>query len=219
VSQGDFIAAAFSGASPEEAKYAFTELTRLAHRVPDGPAREWLRARLAADLATLAEPALEVAMETEGPIGPVLAELLAQVNSNDIIERLADRLPEDTLGLREVALVVTTRRLTAARSRFIADPDGASDALLSALLSQAKRLFDLGRFDEALRAAMEAVELCRHSGKAEALRRHSVRSRHNSSVWDSMSRRSKRQPRRLSCAHRGSGHRAPPLHSRNWWIA
>ncbi len=139
-------------------KHALTVMTRLAARKPEQ--LRLLDHALRRRLSTQAPMAVEVAAETGGPIGKVLAKLLQEQGTVELAKTLRERLPSSTTALREVAVEVERRHLSGIRT------SGRSGAIESALaLSQlALRLVDIGRTDDALSAAQDAVELCRKLG-------------------------------------------------------
>ena len=90
-----------------QARRALTLLTRAARHQPGGT--ELLRDALQADLEHLGEPAISVAIETGDPLSALLADAVSQQAPAlpfHLVQRLSDAIPEQTLALRETALVV-----------------------------------------------------------------------------------------------------------------
>ncbi|HSG39816.1 MAG TPA: hypothetical protein VLE27_09280, partial [Thermoanaerobaculia bacterium] len=87
-------------------------LTRIAQRRP--AADEWLRSAFHGRLASLAESALDVAVETGDPIGLALAREIEEHATEELAERLMDRCDDlryrPSLPLREVALAATAKK-------------------------------------------------------------------------------------------------------------
>ncbi len=104
---------------------ALTVLSRLASRRPE--AREWLARAFEGRLAELSEEALDVAVETGGPIGQVLAALVGDQADPNLAERLMLRCDErdfrESVPLREVAEVATRRQLEFLKSELSARPE------------------------------------------------------------------------------------------------
>ncbi|MCP5366380.1 MAG: tetratricopeptide repeat protein [Hyphomicrobiales bacterium] len=145
-----------------------TVLTRLAHR--DDAQSQWLERALAGRLGTLAEPALDVAVETGDPLGPILAKVLTAEPDPVLAERIMDRVDRDfqqTVSLREVA-AVATGQYAAAGSLGDSEDEAAQAESARAKTNLANRLGDLGRREEALTAAGEAVALYRELAAARS---------------------------------------------------
>ncbi len=150
-------------ATIQEAQNALTVLTRLARRRPE-PAATWLAAAFRGErLEQLAEPALEVAIETGDPVGMVLAREVEERASEELARRLMRRCGEDryrrSVHLREVALASHQRCYA-----LLPEP-GSPQKDDSALVKRAglannlgNRLSDLGRHEAALAATAEAAE-------------------------------------------------------------
>src|SRR3954447_20074999 len=97
----------------KNAKSSFTVLTRRAQRVPEAAAQ--LSHILRGQMDHLAEPAIEVAAETGDPIGRVLAEELKERPRPELALKLVERLPAQSIALREFGVIATQQALTALR--------------------------------------------------------------------------------------------------------
>ena len=136
---------------PEELQNGLTVLNRLAARKSE--AKEWLREVLLADFERAAKAGIDVAIEGGDPIGQVLASCVGESDNLALAAELESSLPEATVALRELTVAVTEQALKRAGVEL---PEKAR--LLSNL---GVWLGDLGRREEALRAAEEAVEIYR----------------------------------------------------------
>jgi len=98
--------------SQRSAHAALTVLTRLAQRRPAG--EDWLRTAFRSRLVSLAESALDVAVETGDPIGLVLAREIEEHATEELAERLMSLCNEErylrSVPLREIALAVTSKK-------------------------------------------------------------------------------------------------------------
>jgi tetratricopeptide (TPR) repeat protein len=147
-----------------EAHTALTVMTRLARR--SAAASTWLRHALAAHLDSLAEIALEVAAETGDPSGSDLAQALEGSATDELIERLYGHFGgvgrySDSVPLREVAFVVTARKVALLRGRSESATDFFTPDLARSLNNMSIRFSDMGRREEALEAIEEATKLYR----------------------------------------------------------
>jgi tetratricopeptide (TPR) repeat protein len=152
---------AFFAAAPAFQSYnALTVLTRLAQR-KNAAAPGQLKTILTAHTEVLAEPAINVAIQTGDPIGQILAKVLEVHNDPQLAARLVEMIPKDTVALREVAAVTTGQSLArlAASSHSGSPDDRAEKARL--LNNQSVRLSGLGRREEALEAARESADIFR----------------------------------------------------------
>jgi tetratricopeptide (TPR) repeat protein/glycosyltransferase involved in cell wall biosynthesis len=134
----------------DEIKSALTMLDRLAHRSPTDST--WLKRGLNRHLARLARVAMDVAVETGDPIGPILAEAIEAAPeelSTRLLHMLKSALPHKTIALREVGLVLAQRHLAELQARR--KPPGFKDKqhLALAQLELEQRLDELGKFEEA----------------------------------------------------------------------
>jgi tetratricopeptide (TPR) repeat protein len=135
---------------------ALTVLTRLAKR--RGEARRWLEQAFSGDLERLAAPAIEVAIETGEPIGPVLAEALEK-QSLQQPWRLEPLIPYPTTALREVAVVVMEQLRQRLQQMPQPWPEEVQVEAARVANNLGGRLSDLGRREAALAAAEEARDL------------------------------------------------------------
>jgi len=140
-----------------------TVLTRLAQQEATAtgqPGVRWLERALAGHLEKLAEPALQVILETGEPLGERLAAAIREAGPEELVRRLLR--PFDAVGdwiavaHREVAAAATERALE------LVPEDEEHDAERARLLNNlGNRLSDLGRREQALEATQEAVEIYR----------------------------------------------------------
>ncbi|MGK7913153.1 MAG: tetratricopeptide repeat protein, partial [Synechococcus sp.] len=135
----------------EELQNGLTVLNRLAARKSE--AKEWLGNVLQADFERAAKAGIEVAIEGGDPIGRVLASCIDDSGNLELAAELESNLPRETVALRELTVAVTEQAL---KRTVIERSEKAR--LLSNL---GVRLSDLGRREEALRAAEQAVEIYR----------------------------------------------------------
>ncbi len=140
----------FKAADERAAAHGLVVLTRMnrAHY----EARDWLGEVLAADLARLVVPAIDVAVQNGDPIGVVLAACLEREPRPDLAVGMMDKIPEQTVALRELAVVITEQAAGVA---------GEADVVALLKNNLGNRLSDLGRREEALAAADEAVSVYR----------------------------------------------------------
>ncbi len=87
---------------------------------------------LSANLDRLWLPAVEIAQEVGDPVGQILANVVARDPRASVVDGLSERLPIDTIALRELCLVVAQARLAIARDRHDGD----------ALIADAQRPLD-----------------------------------------------------------------------------
>ncbi len=150
--QPGLIPALFKGLADRRAVRALTVLARAARNDP--AAVNQLATALASDLADLAVPALDVAVETNPAVGSLVRDALtASMPSAEVLERIADALPYPSLALTETAVLVF-RGLAAGSARDARQRGGWLDSL-------GNWLSDLGRPAEALAAAEQAVTIFR----------------------------------------------------------
>ncbi|MEA2599153.1 MAG: hypothetical protein QOF89_145 [Acidobacteriota bacterium] len=159
----DLLGRVLDNGSPEESSSVLTVLTRLARRRPDE--EKWLETGLKGRLEQLAEIALNVAVETGDPMGPILAREIEGSEAIDVVIRVQkfcdDVKYQQSVPLREVARIATEKSYTLLRERK-SNLDEDQLAEYSRLASNlGVRLRDLGRREEALQATGEAVEIRR----------------------------------------------------------
>jgi tetratricopeptide (TPR) repeat protein len=112
-----------------------------------------IRAVLAVDPEGLAIPALTVATETDEGVADLLVETIESVHiSKPVLARIASRASHPS-GQLPVAAAGAFKQLANGSS-----DDGERVTLLSAV---SERLAEIGRYDEGLAAAEEAVAICR----------------------------------------------------------
>jgi tetratricopeptide (TPR) repeat protein len=148
---------------------ALTRLTRLAQRRK--ATRRWLSQGFEGRLDGLAEPALDVAVETGDPIGQILADHVRENASPALAERLMIRCDREdyaaSIPLREVALAAVQELAQALRNADGHELDDVRKVGLAGLLNNSSyRLSGLGRLAEALEASREAVSLFRECVRA-----------------------------------------------------
>lgn len=132
-------------------KDALTVLARLALRRPEQAGK--LRLALENRLGRLAEPALEVAVETGGPIAEVLADTLAETDKDELFRRFYEALPTASRSLRRVKAILYGWR---AREPDLSDTEHASRQA-----QYADGLIVVERYSEAERVAREALATAR----------------------------------------------------------
>jgi tetratricopeptide (TPR) repeat protein len=155
----ELLKAAFGeGVSGTQVRNGLTVLTRLAQRRP--VAERWLEQALASDLEGLAEPAIQVAIETGHSMGKMLAEALEAQPLKDPA-RLEPLIPWKTGALLDVGVIVMTQQWN--RMPEIPQPWTDENKLTAARIANnlAYRLSEAGRFREALTHAQEAARLYR----------------------------------------------------------
>ena len=147
-----------------------TVLTRLARRRP--VARRWLEQAFTQDLERLAEPAMQVAIETGDPIGPVLADELerrtkaGEFLDYDKLQRLESAIPEQTTALRELGAAIMTQMRAVLTKISEPWPEEVKIEAARVANNLATRLSALGRREAALQAAEEAADLYRELARA-----------------------------------------------------
>ena len=148
---------ALDEATDDQRKHSLTVLTRLAQRRP--MELKWLIQALLGRLETLAILATKVALETGDPIGPALAEAVNAKATPELAKTLMELCPERTVALRELA-ETTTRQVLEWRKETCPEPDDAQLLEIARLTGTwANKLSTLGRREDALRAAKDAVSL------------------------------------------------------------
>ena len=157
-----FLEGVFAGAPPLAMATAFRVLGRIG--VERSDARSWIGKVLKTDVPGRALPAFAAAIslgkETAfSPLGEVLAEALTETGTLELADAIEPHLPEQSVSLAEVAAWVTGRRLESLPK------DDQSEECLKERARLANnlgvRLGNLGRHEEALEAAREAVAIRR----------------------------------------------------------
>ena len=151
--------ACFTELTRPQAVQALTVLTRACAHHDKAP--DLIEDVLRHDPTGLADAAIVVAVQTGTRLGDLLAGVLedAPVQLEDL-QHIADEIPYPTVALA-AADAVATRRV---REMLPADADPASVAFWSAQLALV--LAQLGRWEEALEAVTEAVQIRRTLAKA-----------------------------------------------------
>jgi Tetratricopeptide repeat len=140
--------------SGDQARRVLTILARACAHRSDAPGL--LAAALRADLHGLAVPAVEVAVQTGGPLGKVLATVLSDTAARlETLITIQQAIPHPTVTLAAADAAVTERIARA----LPADTEPAERARWADALST--RLAQIGRSDQALAPAQEAVALYR----------------------------------------------------------
>ncbi len=134
-------------------KNGLTLLTRLAAR--HGPARSYLLQSLGKDIHTLAKIAIDVGIETGGPMGQELLKALQSKPDETLLlaASLANQIPIDTIALSELGLHCE-------QCQFDSIPSHSSQQAESARVLAA-RLRTLGEFKKAYEVTLQAVASCR----------------------------------------------------------
>jgi tetratricopeptide (TPR) repeat protein len=147
-----------------DAPAALTTLTRLVQRRPDQLWR--LKKALSGRLEYLADVALNVAVETGGPIGGVLAEVIENEESIDLVELILTRFDEssyrDSAALFNAVLASTQRALRHRQESTAADNEEHITEIARLANNMSFSLSRLGRQEEACEVAQRAVEALRN---------------------------------------------------------
>jgi len=147
--------AALFQVTPDHARQALTVLSRAAAHHPNH-ARSIMDAALRSDPAGLAVPAIQVSLQTPGPLPRLLAAVIAEADlSTDELERIADAIPNPTARLTAAALAATQRVADA----LAAVDERAVRARWQLLLG--RRASEAGRLEVAKQAATTAADLYR----------------------------------------------------------
>lgn len=143
-----------TGLAPRPAARALTVLTRACAHSPE--AAGILAVALRADLDHLAQPAIAVAVQTSGPLGQILDEVIGAADLRLAqLEDIAQAIPFQTVALAGLAVTVDQRILDEL-------PAGAPPAERAKRASQlAIRLSQSGRYREALSRAEAALAIFR----------------------------------------------------------
>ena len=156
--RSDLIPRLFSGLGEARAARALTVLARAA--LTQEFAAALLGHALVSDLEHLAVPALSVAVETNPIVGDLLGRALdSQLVSRETLIRVADACPYPSFALAGPAAAVLKR---------LADQSADEGERAGRLGSLSNRLADLGRREDALAAAEEAVSIYRQLAVAGA---------------------------------------------------
>jgi TPR repeat protein len=134
---------------------ALTRLCRLAQR--ESEARAWIKEMLQRNMPGILTAAIEVAQETGPPMPELLAEVLEQETSVEVLEAVAQRVPMSAGSLQEMAI--------ASIRSLLNDPTWPSDEPADRVpvrrhalrIALAGRLAAADRLDEARTIAEEAI--------------------------------------------------------------
>jgi tetratricopeptide (TPR) repeat protein len=140
-----------------------TQLSRVATRRPE--ARSYLESALRGHLKELVPGALAVAVETGGPIGLVLADLIEGEESIELVEYILAQFDKahyrDSIALRSAALAATQKVLLHRQASPDA-PGGERLAEIGRLMNNLSFSLSLiGRHEEALDSSRKAVDAFR----------------------------------------------------------
>jgi len=127
----------------------------------DPTRRSVLERVLDRNLPDVALDAAETAIRSGDPMGPVLAAALRAHGDPALIDAVAAVIPDRTVALREVALVVEQDRVRRSREGAARGDAAAHGRLAASLNNLSIRLSDLGRREVALAAIEEAVAIRR----------------------------------------------------------
>jgi tetratricopeptide (TPR) repeat protein len=163
-----FLEQVFTGADETAIGNGFVVLGRISLQDPT-VATPWLAGVLEADIPGRARRAFYAALALGthtafSPLGLILAEALERKGNLDHAVEFDPLVPQQTVSLREIA-VWTGRRLL----EFLSTQEDTEENLTerARLLSNlGVRLSDLGRREEALQAAQEALDIYRQLAKA-----------------------------------------------------
>jgi tetratricopeptide (TPR) repeat protein len=155
--RSDMIRNLFIGLAEDRAARALSVFARAALTQPD--AVDLLRDALTVDLEHLAVAAVSVAVETNAAVGDLLTQALnAEQVSVTALTRIAEAAPYPSFALAEAAATVLQR---------LVDQCAESSQRAEWLVDLSNRLADLGRPDQALAAAEEAVAIRRELAAAQ----------------------------------------------------
>ncbi|MFN8546503.1 MAG: tetratricopeptide repeat protein [Candidatus Eisenbacteria bacterium] len=155
-----FLKSLFDGADVGAVNSTLTILARLSPE--ELPLEQWIEAVLSEHFIERAPVALDAALAVgkrtaESPLGLVLARRLGEAGTLELAIAFWGRVPQDTVGLREVGLWITAELLGSSRGAL-----STSAALRAvALVDHGIRLGAVGRREDALEATKEATELYR----------------------------------------------------------
>jgi tetratricopeptide (TPR) repeat protein/nucleoside phosphorylase len=152
----DYLDVVFDGAGEGQLFRGFYLLGRLATRGSDERYQEWLAKVLRRDVNDRAPTALDAGLalaqeSAHNPFGLVLHKALEQHGSVEVAKGFLERIPHETVALRELACWATATVLAS----LSADATEKRAPLLNDL---GYRLNALGRVDEALAAGQDAVQ-------------------------------------------------------------
>ena len=154
-----FAAACLRDLTAVQATGALTVLARACAHRPQAPTL--IAAALRADLPGLGVPAVNVAVQTSGPVGPILADVAGSCDATlEALVRIEEAIPYPTTALARADMVLTAR----INSML---PAGTSKADLARWRDSLGVMFsELGRPADALPATQEAVTIRRELAAA-----------------------------------------------------
>jgi hypothetical protein len=159
----DLAAACLRGLEPDQARRVLTILARACAHGSDAPGL--LATALRSDLAELGVPAVDVAVQTGGPLGRVLATVLGETAAPlETLITIQQAIPNPTVTLAAADAVVTERITRSLPD----DTPSAERARWADALSV--RLAQIGKPDQALGPAQEAVAIYRQLAAADPAR-------------------------------------------------
>ncbi|MHC4357022.1 MAG: tetratricopeptide repeat protein, partial [Planctomycetota bacterium] len=128
----------------------------------------WLTCVLQEDIAKRARPAFQAGLtlgqySAHSPLGQILARAMEEGGTVDLAAEFESLVPDQTVSLRELAVWATQHLLT-----WLGKKEESEETLLEQarlLNNLGPRLSDLGRREDALTAAQEAVEIYRRLAK------------------------------------------------------
>ncbi|MBN2023636.1 MAG: tetratricopeptide repeat protein [Pirellulales bacterium] len=181
----DYLDRVFDDADAPSTTNGFLVLGRLAEDRPE--ARPWIERALGRDVPARAEAAFAAALalgeKTAGsPLGLVLASALQREGTTELARAFEDRLPKETVSLRELRVWTVWRLL----EQFPEDQttEEALPERARLLNNLGVFLSELGRREEALEATRDAVEIRRAlaRGRRDAFLPHLAGSLNNLSA-------------------------------------
>ncbi|MFI1394578.1 tetratricopeptide repeat protein [Streptomyces sp. NPDC020681] len=145
-----------------QAFYALNVLARTGRHAQYNSAVEaLLRESINASPTIIAPAALISATQTPYPdlLIATLSDLTKKTSDTSLLKVLHDFLPSSTLTLANYAETLTTSLVDALKSQPVRDTQEHFPDLALALNSQSNRLAEIGRKEEALRSASQAIEI------------------------------------------------------------
>ena len=147
-----------------EAALLTQELAQLTHGAPNQPA---ILATLSQLLAATLPRIIEFAVGADSPQLADLASLALQIAPQpDLAAQLADQMPEYSVRLAALAATLTSQQVTQYRAGAVDGQPDTVSRLAGSLNALSNRLADLGRREDALAAAQEAVTIRRQLAAA-----------------------------------------------------
>ena len=139
---------------------ALTVMGRAALAAPE--LHQPIKHLLESDMERFAAPAMDVAIQTNAAFGRTLAALLSQNSDAALAVRIESRLPAKTVALRDFAVIVISIIYAQFKQTDKPAREAGYQREFAAVASKlAYRLSEVGRREEAVPPAQEAVELYR----------------------------------------------------------